>query len=59
MLFCNRTELDILMKKELDAYAEKYFNIKVFYSVDKSVTADWSGFTGYVSEDKITKSMPE
>jgi NAD(P)H-flavin reductase len=47
------------MKKELDAYAEKYFNIKVFYSVDKSVTADWSGFTGYVSEDKITKSMPE
>lgn len=46
------------MKDTLDRYADKYVNVKIFYSVDKSVTLDWTGFTGYISEEKITKSMP-
>lgn len=58
MLFANRTEDDILMKETLDAYASKH-NVKVFYSVDKSITVNWTGFTGYISEDKVTQSMPK
>lgn len=47
------------MKNILDGYAERNYNVKIFYSVDKSVTNNWEGFTGYVSEDKVTLSMPE
>lgn len=57
MLFANRTEDDILMKETLDVYAKKH-NVKVFYSVDKSITTNWTGFTGYISEDKVTQSIP-
>ena len=31
----------------------------MFISVDQAVTSDWTGFTGYVSEDKIKKSLPD
>lgn len=58
LLFANRTENDILMKEHLDAYA-KHKNVNIFYSVDKSVTPNWTGFTGYVSEDKVKQSMPQ
>jgi NAD(P)H-flavin reductase len=46
------------MKEHLDAYA-KHKNVNIIYSVDKSVTPNWTGFTGYVSEDKVKQSMPQ
>lgn len=50
LLFANRTENDILMKQILDTYAQKNKNIKVYYSVDQSITNGWTGFTGYINE---------
>lgn len=46
------------MKDILDKYAQKNYNVKVTYSVDRSVTNDWAGFVGFVDEDKVKKTVP-
>ena len=42
LLFANRTENDILLENELRNYAKQTNKFKVFFSVDKSVTAEWN-----------------
>lgn len=59
LLFANRTEDDILLKETLDRYAEKNYNIKIYYSVDRKITESWDGMVGFVDEDKVKKSIPE
>lgn len=47
------------MQDILDTYAQKNYNVKIFYSVDKSVTSNWEGFKGFISEDMIKQTYPE
>jgi len=57
-LFANITEEDILLKEQLDSLCERYpHRLHVFYTLDSSHRG-WSGFTGYVTEDLIKKTMP-
>lgn len=57
LLFGNRSEEDILLRKELIA-ADKDARIKVHFTVDKA-TSDWKGgYTGYIDEKMIKETMP-
>jgi NAD(P)H-flavin reductase len=47
------------MKNTLDHYAQKHSKINIFYSVDNAVTKEWTGFVGYVDENKVKKSIPK
>lgn len=64
-LFCNRTEKHILLKGLFDDLAEKYKDrFRLFYTIDLPLNSEyWSKqkncFTGYVTEEMITQSMPK
>lgn len=54
LLFANTSADDILLKKELDKYAQKYPDrFKVYYTIDKIADAKeksaWKGEVGYDS----------
>ena len=59
ILFANKTEDDILLQPELKALAEQNPTFKCFFSVDKATRDNWDGFTGFVNEEKIGKTIPE
>ncbi|ETO16250.1 hypothetical protein RFI_21107 [Reticulomyxa filosa] len=57
-LFFKMKITDIVLKERLDALSEQYpHRLRVFYTVDSSHRG-WSGFTGFVTEDMIKKTMP-
>ncbi|KAG0341343.1 NADH-cytochrome b5 reductase [Podila humilis] len=58
-IFANVSPEDIILKKELDAFAKEHPDrFKVTYVVDKA-GEDWKGPTGYVTLDMVKKYMPE
>lgn len=60
LLFGNRSENDILLKKELDEFAAKYPDkFTLHYIIDKAIDPQtWTGDVGYVSKQLIQKYMP-
>lgn len=55
LLFANKTEDDILLRKELEKYKEsKKLSLSYVLSKPKK---DFSGFVGHIDEDKIFKAM--
>lgn len=60
VVFANRTEDDILLKDELDAWAEKYKNrVKVWYVIGKNLREDWKYSVGRISESILKEHIPE
>ncbi|KAE8407338.1 hypothetical protein BDV37DRAFT_279871 [Aspergillus pseudonomiae] len=58
LLFANKTEDDILLRKELDEYAQKFpHKFKVWYIVDTPPPA-WQYGTGRIDENLIKKRLP-
>ncbi|KAK5989575.1 NADH-cytochrome b5 reductase 1 [Cladobotryum mycophilum] len=58
LLYANRTEQDILLREELDAYARKYPKVfKVYYLLDQP-PADWQFGSGYVTKDMMAERFP-
>ncbi|XP_076955284.1 nitrate reductase [NADH]-like [Bidens hawaiensis] len=52
LVYADRTEDDILLRDELDAWAQKYEDrVKVWYVVGKSVREGWKYSVGFVNED--------
>ncbi|KAH9255579.1 hypothetical protein BASA81_006409 [Batrachochytrium salamandrivorans] len=58
LVFANQTELDILLREELDALAYLYPNFRVYYTVDKA-SKGWTGGVGFVSQEMIHKRLPK
>jgi len=58
LLYANKTEEDILLKEELDRMAEDS-RFKVYYTVDKASSKDWTGFEGYVTKEMMKKVFPD
>lgn len=59
VVFANRTEDDILLKDEMDAWAEKYKNrIKVWYVIGKKLREDWKYSVGRISESILREHIP-
>jgi len=57
LIFCNKTEEDILMKPILDDLAKKHPDrFKVIYMVDKPSTS-WKGGSGYISKDVLKQHI--
>ena len=54
LLFCNKSEEDILLRKEIDCLAPR---VKVYYMIDKA-GEKWNGYTGYVNEKILSEICP-
>ncbi|KAF3034389.1 hypothetical protein E8E12_002902 [Didymella heteroderae] len=57
LLYANKTEVDILLKEELDKFAEKYDQFKVQY-VLSNPPETWHGGKGRVNKEMIEKFLP-
>lgn len=60
VVYANRTEDDILLKEELDAWAEQIpERVKVWYVVQESIKEGWKYSTGFVTEAILREHIPE
>ncbi|KAK9806415.1 hypothetical protein WJX73_003653 [Symbiochloris irregularis] len=57
-LFANKTEEDIILRKELDELAKKHDNLKIHYVVDKASSKDWKYTTGHVNKELVQQQLP-
>jgi len=57
LLYANKTEGDILLKEELDGFAEKYDQFNVHYILS-SPPDNWQGGEGRISKDMIEEYLP-
>ncbi|XP_018849615.2 nitrate reductase [NAD(P)H]-like [Juglans regia] len=59
VVYANRTEDDILLRKELDAWSEKYDRLKVWYVVQESIKEGWHYSVGFITESILREHIPE
>jgi cytochrome-b5 reductase len=57
LLYANKTEEDILLRKELDGFAEQYDQFRIEYVLG-TPPADWKGRSGRVNMQMIDEDMP-
>ncbi|CRK43564.1 hypothetical protein BN1723_016213, partial [Verticillium longisporum] len=58
LVYANRSEGDILLRRELEAFARRYpVNLKLHYLVDKAEDG-WQYGTGFVTKDVIRERLP-
>jgi ferredoxin-NADP reductase len=58
LLYGNRTESDIVFKKELEALQEQNKNLKVVFTLNEA-DSRWKGATGFITADMIQKKIPD
>ncbi|KAK4276776.1 hypothetical protein QN277_014884 [Acacia crassicarpa] len=58
VVYANRTEDDILLREELDEWAEKDERFKVWYVVQQSKREGWQYSVGFITEDILRKHAP-
>ncbi|KAK4111733.1 putative cytochrome b5 reductase [Canariomyces notabilis] len=57
LIYANRTEQDILLRRELDSFARRYpRNFKVFYVLDHA-PAEWKGGRGFVTKEMMEEHL--
>ncbi|KAI5058878.1 hypothetical protein GOP47_0027048 [Adiantum capillus-veneris] len=57
LVFANRTEEDIMLREELDAWAAKHDNFKVWYVVEKA-PENWKYSVGFITESILREHLP-
>ncbi|UPL01820.1 hypothetical protein LCI18_012754 [Fusarium solani-melongenae] len=58
LIYANRSEEDILLRKELESFARRYpQNFKLYYLLDNA-PADWKYGTGYVTQELMAEKFP-
>ncbi|KAK7351143.1 hypothetical protein VNO77_10372 [Canavalia gladiata] len=58
VVYANRTEDDILLREELDAWAKKHDRLKVWYVVEKSIREGWEYSVGFITESILREHVP-
>lgn len=58
LVYANRTEEDILLRDELDAWADKCDRLKVWYVVGKTVREAWRYSVGAITESVLREHIP-
>jgi ferredoxin-NADP reductase len=58
LLYGNRTESDIVFRKELEALQEQNKNLKVVFTLNEA-DSRWKGATGFITADMIQKKIPD
>ncbi|KAK7275698.1 hypothetical protein RIF29_16820 [Crotalaria pallida] len=60
VVYANRTEDDILLREELDAWAKKYHDrFKVWYVVQETIREGWEYSVGFITESILREHVPE
>ncbi|KAI8062258.1 hypothetical protein BC940DRAFT_309182 [Gongronella butleri] len=60
LLYCNRTEDDIILKESLDKLASAHpERFKVTYSLSRAAPEAWQGETGRVNAEMLKKVLPQ
>eukprot|EP00166_Cyanidium_caldarium_P000953 ctg_1425.g442 len=57
LLYANNTEGDILLRAELDAWAEKHDNVHVWYTLSHP-PSEWKYSSGFIDEEMVREHMP-
>ncbi|KPM37995.1 hypothetical protein AK830_g8556 [Neonectria ditissima] len=58
LIYANRSEQDILLRKELDTFARRYpKSFSVYYLLDQP-PADWTFGSGYVTRELMKEKLP-
>ncbi|KAJ6120364.1 hypothetical protein N7523_004644 [Penicillium sp. IBT 18751x] len=57
LIYANRSEEDILLREELEAFARKYMNLKIWYMLDQP-PQDWTYGKGYVTSQVMSERLP-
>ncbi|PYI05606.1 hypothetical protein BO78DRAFT_447386 [Aspergillus sclerotiicarbonarius CBS 121057] len=57
LIYANRTEEDILLRHELDAFAQRHPQLKIWYMLD-SPSQDWAFGKGYVTSEIMKDRLP-
>ncbi|XXG87210.1 hypothetical protein AAC387_Pa11g1954 [Persea americana] len=58
LVYANRTQEDILLRKELDEWARRHSNVKVWYVVEEK-REGWEYSTGFITETVLREHIPE
>jgi glycine betaine catabolism B len=58
LLYGNRTESDIVFRKELEALQEQNKNLNVVFTLN-AADRRWKGATGFITADMIQKKIPD
>lgn len=59
LVYANRTENDILLRDELDAWAKKYPDrVKVWYVVTNPIEDGWKYSVGFITESILREHIP-
>lgn len=59
LVFANRTEEDIMLRSELDKWASKHSNFKVWYVIERPIDAEsWKYSTGFINEEIVRQHLP-
>lgn len=58
LLYGNRTEIDIVFRKEFEALQEQNKNLKVVFTLNEA-DSRWKGATGFITADMIQKEIPD
>ncbi|OWM90190.1 hypothetical protein CDL15_Pgr006511 [Punica granatum] len=60
LVYANRTEGDILLREELDRWAEEHGErLKVWYVVQQAPNEDWKYSVGFITESILREHVPE
>jgi ferredoxin-NADP reductase len=58
LLYGNRTEEDIVFRKELEALQEQNKNLKIVFTLNEA-DSEWKGATGFITADMVKKEIPD
>lgn len=59
LIYANRSEEDILLRKELDRFARLYpKNFRVWYMLDTPPAEGWTGGQGFVTKELMKERLP-
>lgn len=58
LIYANRSEEDILLRKELETFSRRYpQNLKIYYLLENA-PSDWAYGVGYVTQDMMAEMFP-
>jgi ferredoxin-NADP reductase len=58
LLYGNRTENDIVFRKELETMQQQNKNLKVVFTLNEA-SSEWKGATGLITAEMIKKEIPD
>ncbi|XP_003601114.3 LOW QUALITY PROTEIN: inducible nitrate reductase [NADH] 2 [Medicago truncatula] len=59
VVYANRSEDDILLREEMDSWAKKHEQFKVWYVVQESKREGWEYSVGFITESILKQHVPQ